>query len=247
MKIFKCEHCLKELSSKSSLNNHIRNAKYCIEKRTGEIFEIIIFKCDHCSKEFSSKQILLSHIPKCLCKIKNEYEEKLKQKTVECEEKLKQKTVEYEEKLKQKTVEYEEKLSFFKKELKDSQKHIQEILLKAVSRPTTVSNVSNKTNINYIQNMQSLTDEHFTDNVQHLTLEHIKKGAEGYAEYALDYPLKDRMMCSDYSRRKVKFKDDDGNIVVDPEMTVLTKKFFNSIKDKNKEIIFKCTDELKED
>ena len=28
----------------------------------------------------------------------------------------------------------------------------------------------------------------------------------------LDYPLKDKMICVDYSRRKVKFKDKDGNI-----------------------------------
>ena len=74
--------------------------------------------------------------------------------------------------------------------------------------------------------MQPVTDEILYDNVQHLTIDHIKKGAEGYAEYALEYPLKDKLLCSDFSRRKVKFKDKDGNIITDPEMTNLARKFF---------------------
>jgi hypothetical protein len=94
--------------------------------------------------------------------------------------------------------------------------------------------------------MQPVTDECLIDNAKHLTIEHIKKGPEGYAEFALEYPLKDRMLCSDYSRRKVKFKDKDGNLITDPEMTTLAKKFFSSIKDKNKELICRCANELKE-
>jgi hypothetical protein len=78
--------------------------------------------------------------------------------------------------------------------------------------------------------MKLVTEEHFIDNVQHLTIDHSKKGPEGYAEFALEYPLKDRLLCSDYSRRKLKFKDKDGNLITDPEMTTLAKKFFNSIK-----------------
>jgi hypothetical protein len=72
------------------------------------------------------------------------------------------------------------------------------------------------------------------------------KGPEGYAQYALEFPLKDRMMCVDYARRKVKFKDKDGNVITDPEMANLATKFFNSIKDKNKELIIECSNKLKE-
>ena len=72
------------------------------------------------------------------------------------------------------------------------------------------------------------------------------KGPEGYAQYALEYPLKDKMICVDYSRRKVKFKDKDGNVITDPEMANLATKFFNSIKDKNKELIIECSNKLKE-
>mgnify|MGYP000539356318 CR=1 FL=1 len=96
------------------------------------------------------------------------------------------------------------------------------------------------------RSLQPLTDQHLTDNVQHLTIDHILKGPEGYAQYALEYPLKDRMICVDYARRKVKFKDTDGNVITDPEMSNLATKFFNSIKDKNKKLIIECSDKLKE-
>lgn len=62
---------------------------------------------------------------------------------------------------------------------------------------------------------------------------------------ALEYPLKDKIVCVDYFRRKVKFKDHDGNIITDPEMNSISKKFL-SIKDKNRELIVKNTDKLKE-
>lgn len=120
---------------------------------------------------------------------------------------------------------------------------MQEIALKDISRSTT----TNKTQINnYIQNMQPVTNEHLIDNVQYLTIDHIKKGPEGYTQYALEYPLKDRLLCVDYARRKVKFKDKEGKVITDPEMTNLATKFFSSIKEKNKELICKSANELKE-
>lgn len=77
-----------------------------------------------------------------------------------------------------------------------------------------------------------MTDEHLLDSVPNLTIDHIIKGPEGYAEYALEYPLKDRVLCSDYSRRKVKFKDKDGKVITDPEMTTLIRRYANEAKEK---------------
>jgi hypothetical protein len=229
MSKYVCKYCFKELASKSSLNNHVSNAQYCINNRIDiNKDEIKIFKCDDCNKNFTSKQSLILHIAKCVYKIKNVYEEKSSITNSQ----------------------YEEKISYLQEELvkkdvviHELQDKLENVAIKAVSRHT----VSNKTQINnYIQSMKPVTDENFLNNVQHLTIDHIKKGPEGYAEYALEYPLKDRMLCSDYSRRKIKFKDNDGNIITDPEMTTLAKKFFNSIREKNKELICKSANELKE-
>lgn len=80
--------------------------------------------------------------------------------------------------------------------------------------------------------MQPITPENMAEHTGNLTLQHIQKGAHGYAEYALQYPLKDRVACVDYSRRKMKFKDINGDLITDPEMNKLAPMFFNSIKEK---------------
>lgn len=218
----KCPHCDNTFSSLSSLNNHIKTARYCISKRNTNSQQI--FTCSKCDKTFTSKRWLKSHENKCGEDIND-----IKKKNIE---------------LTNHNIILTGLLEEHKKTIQQLQKQMHVVAIKAVSRSTTTNN---KTQINnYIQNMQPVTEEHLIDNAQHLTIEHIKKGAEGYAEYALEYPLKDRMLCSDYSRRKVKFKDKDGNMITDPEMTTLAKKFFNSIKEKNKELICSCSNELKE-
>jgi len=154
------------------------------------------------------------------------------------------------EKYKHDNEKYKQEISYLKEQLVEKNAHIRElegklenIALKAVSRSTTTKNTQIN---NYIQNLQPVTDEYLRDNARHLSIDHILKGPEGYAEYALEYPLKDRLICVDYSRRKVKFKNKDGNIITDPEMNNLATKFFNSIKDKNKELILEYGEQLKE-
>ena len=48
--------------------------------------------------------------------------------------------------------------------------------------------------------------------------------------------MNNRVVCVDYSRRKVKYK---GNVITDPEMAKLTKKMFESINYRNKDLIMK--------
>ena len=104
--------------------------------------------------------------------------------------------------------------------------------------PTTINNNSNNQRINNIvNNLQPITDAHLVEQSQYLTLDHINNGVEGYVKYALEYPFKDRIVCVDYSRKKIKYKDQDENIVDDPEMVKLSHKFFKAIEGKNTEII----------
>jgi dsDNA-binding SOS-regulon protein len=128
-----------------------------------------------------------------------------------------------------------------KEENNNLKDRLENIAIKAATKSTT----TNKNNT-YIQNLLPVTDQHFLDNLPNLTIEHIKKGAEGYAQYALEYPLKDRVACVDYSRRKVKYKDHDGNVITDPEMSNLTQKFFKSIQDRNKDLFRECAIEFRQ-
>ena len=90
--------------------------------------------------------------------------------------------------------------------------------------------------------MEPMTSENLLEHTGNLTLEHVQKGASGYAEYALEYPFKDRVACVDYSRRKIKFKDSDGHLVTDPEMVKLAPMFFDSIKDKSSQLVYSQND-----
>jgi hypothetical protein len=225
-----CKYCKNNFTTKTSLNNHQKTAKYCMSLRNIKIEQS--YKCDGCGKIFSRNYHLSRHEQKCRS---NDRLYQLEQEV----EKQKQECKEYKIQVQEK----DKLLSKYEITIRDLQDKLENVAIKAVSRPV----MSNKTQINnYIQQMQPVTDELLKDSVKHLTIDHIKKGAEGYAEYALEYPLKDRMLCSDYSRRKVKFKDNEGNVITDPEMSVLARKFFNSIKDKNKELICKSANELKE-
>ena len=225
---FECKYCNKKLSSQSSLNVHLKRAKYCINKRPGKnrSGKNTNFECDRCHKKYTSKQNLNIHMENCLTK-----ENYIKEINI------------LNKKLEEKDIQLIEQKEQYETKIQHLQDKLENIAIKAVSRP--VSTTKN-TQINYIQQLQPVTEEHLVSNVSHLTIDHIIKGPEGYAEYALNYPLKDRMICSDYSRRKVKFKDKDGNLITDPEMTTLTKKFFESIHEKNKELICKYANELKD-
>ena len=218
-----CKFCKNKFSTKPNLIHHQKTARYCLKLRDDNKK---YYLCKFCRKEYTSNFRLSAHLVKC---VENSTE------LIELRDELKL--------VKNDNKNLAKQLEDHQKTIQQLQNKLENVAIKAVSRPTT----SNKTQINnYIQNMKPVTEELLLDNVHHLTIDHIKKGPEGYAEYALEYPLKDSMVCSDYSRRKVKFKDKDGNVITDPEMTTLARKFFNSIKVKNKELICKSANELKE-
>ena len=196
-----------------------------------------MFTCKYCEKTLSTKQNLNVHMNNCT-----------KYNQILCAEKYKEENKIVVNDYKQELKIANDKIFFLQEELQKKEIKIQQlqdklenIAIKAVQRPTTTN--MNKTQINnYIQKIDPLSLEHMLEQSSNLTLEHIQKGASGYAEYALEYPLKGRIACVDYSRRKMKFKDKEGNLITDPEMVKLAPMFFNSIKDKSSEIVYSQND-----
>jgi hypothetical protein len=222
-----CQYCKNQFTTKTSLNNHQRTAKYCLKLRT--VVNESLYKCDGCDKTFSRSYHLQRHSQNCRSN------EKIYQLETELL-RTKNDNELYCQKLQQK----EEQLTEQKQTIKELHDKLTNIALKAVSRPTTL----NKTQVNnFIQNMQPISSHHLLEQSSNLTLEHIQKGASGYAEYALEYPLKERVACVDYSRRKLKFKDNNGNLITDPEMLKLAPMFFDSIKHKSSEIVYDLNNE----
>jgi hypothetical protein len=213
-----CDFCNNVFSNQANLNNHKKNAKYCllIQGKSKECK----FNCNGCSKTFSRQCELSRHTDTCNKNIEYKYKEKI----IELQEQLMKQKDEFLEQIKQKDIHI--------KELEDK---LENIAIKAVSKPTTINNNSRINQI--INNLIPITSQHIADNAQFLTLDHIKDGASGYAKYALEYPLKDKVLCVDYARRKIKYKDEEGNLVDDPEMTKLCQKFFTAIESHNNNLL----------
>ena len=196
---------------------HQKTAKYCLEiqgltKKT--------YICQSCDKILSTKNRLLTHYNSC---IKHNQKNNDVSFNIEKLQLL----------IKIQNLEY--LLTTKDKHIEKLEDKLENIAIKAVEKSTTT--IKN-THINYIQQMEPITQEHLVTHAPQLTIEHIKKGASGYAEYALEGPLKDRIACVDYSRRKIKFKDKEGNVITDPEMTKLAPMFFDSIKHKSSQLVY---------
>jgi len=135
-----------------------------------------------------------------------------------------------------------------KRQVEVLQDKLENIALQMARRPTQQNTYNNRTQINnIIQKLDVITDSHLLNQSDNLTIEHLRKGVKGYVEYAMKYPLKNRVLCVDYSRRKIKYKDDDGKTVTDPEMSQLSQKFFESIRDKNRTLAYDCVQRLPDD
>ena len=213
----KCSFCKKIFASKSNLRTHMSTAKYCISSRstsTSETSVKVLFKCQGCDSELSSRQTLDNHKSKCIdfirAKIHDEYS-----KQITGQEKI---------------------ISEMKTHIKELESKLENIALKAVARPTSVVNTTDNRIQQVINNLIPVTDDHLKEQSRFLTLDHIKQGAVGYANFACEHALKDRVACTDLSRRKIKYKNPEGQLVSDPEMMVMSKKLFTAISEKNKEL-----------
>ena len=74
-----CKYCHNKFITKSSLNKHVKYAKYCISKRNIGISTS--FECHGCTKKYTSKYALNIHTESCTDIIIQNYEGKLKELT----------------------------------------------------------------------------------------------------------------------------------------------------------------------
>ena len=104
-------------------------------------------------------------------------------------------------------------------------------LLIAVKRP--VNNTKNIQINNFIQNMDPLRVEDIKESVPMLTLDYHIKGPEGYAEFALEFPFKKKIVCLDVNRNKIKYKNDEGDVIEDRGFRKMMMKLCEEIKDRS--------------
>ena len=114
---YSCEHCQSIFISKYILNKHINTAKYCLKLRGISELE---FKCSDCNKTFSRKHHLSDHIKICVKKDINDNNKKFILQIEDKDRKLEEKDV---------------LIRDLKQQIKDLQDKLENIAIKAVSRP----------------------------------------------------------------------------------------------------------------
>ena len=200
-----CEFCKHTFKSISSLNNHKKTANYCLKIQGIESTKK--FECDNCGTKFNLKSTLDKHLTRC---IYNMPEFK---------------------KLKEENILLKNTIQELRKQLEIQTQNYRELSLTAVKRP--VNNTKNIQINNFIQKMEPLRIEDIEESVPMLTLDHHVKGAEGYAEYALEFPFKDKIVCVDVNRNKIKYKDGEGNVIEDVGFQKMMTKLCESLKDRS--------------
>ena len=236
---FNCIYCKKKYSTKQNLDSHQHNcSNKKIKELNKELTESKEKEIEELKKEKDNEKY--KEIQELIEAKNKEIKELIEEKDKEIKELKKdiKKLSEEKEKDIQKFEEKDKNIEELKNHIKELENKLENIAIKIGSKPTIVNN--NPTNnikyINKIEKLELTTDQYIKDQVNNLTIDHIKKGCVGYAEYAIKHPFKNRIICVDYARRKIKYKDSDGNVITDPEMSKLSSKLFDSIKSRNKDL-----------
>lgn len=185
---------------------------------------MVDYTCQYCNHTFATKVIMLQHQKRtqyCLKiqgKDKNLY-------TCKCQKQYTTKSSLNRHKAKCPTVIAQQKPEMVKlmTMMKELQQQVSQ--LAANQKPQVGSN------------LKPITDKDLSQYLDSLSLDFIERGVKGYADYAGSYPFKDKVICTDRSRKKIKYKDQDG--VLSDDGRALAQRFFQAISQKNSDIINK--------
>ena len=226
----RCEFCNNTFQNISILNHHQKNAKYCLKIQSKEIK--LSFQCQFCTKTLSSKQSLDRHLK--VCSIKNTVRQQvespqniLERYNIKCRE----------------NVEMRQQMIKYQQEIQRLQTKIEEIAMQTKQNIT----INNKINQQVIQ-LNPITDQYLSEQAQNFTISHFKNGLDGISEYAIEYPLKNAITCSDQNRQQFNWRDgDNGNhVICDSKMYHLTRKLGKSLKEKSETLLTEVINEVED-
>ena len=204
-----CEFCKKILNSKSALNVHQKNTKYCLKlqgnSQKGQ------FVCE-CGKDFHNKHHLISH--QDVCRIVNTvYVQELRNRVNTAEQELRNRVNNAE----QENIILSSKLSDAFNTIKDLQDRIEKITLQAINRPT--HQTKNKQIIN-LAPFDLTQDKAKIIFANKYTPEYFLQGMKGLARFVSDHIVKTDTgesiyACYDRSRDVFKYKNEAGEYIND--------------------------------
>ena len=257
-----CEYCKKTLSTLSNLKYHQKTVKYClkIQQRNNEGE----FKCQFCEKSFYTKDHLQNHKKTCkvnkskinedqfnnikeIEKLKTQNtglvldNEKLKTQNtglVLDNEKLKTQNtglVLDNEKLKNNNTRYTLEIECLKKEIDKLNKDHDKMIDKLSVPSNNTTNNNNKNITVFLQNAEPITEEYIIEQAKKLTYDQHVRGINGYIEH-YSAVVKNRVVSTDPSRNKIKYKTLQGHIVKEIGHGMLFVNLCKSVIEKSKEL-----------
>ena len=196
------------------------------------------YTCEYCDNTFGRRSILYKHQRTAQYCLKFQNKDKVFPRCQYCNKELSRNdNVARHEKTCSERVE---------PEAQTPQPNVQEqqtaqLLEMIVQLQKTIANMSERPNVsnnrNMTMNLAPITDEEIQEHLENLTIDFIQEGAKGYANWANSYPFKDRVLCTDKARKKLRYKDSEGEIIDDGGGVKLAKRFFQAIAPRNEEII----------
>ena len=210
-----CYYCKNVLKTKSSLKQHQKSAKYCLQIQGKK--EKISFPCTNCSKVFTLKCSLVRHTKIC-----NGSSESLKETVRSLRESLHISNAKLEDALRR------------EKELMKAYEKLAAI--SANKSTTTNNNTTNTLNLGVFDKTQDdikrIVDEKYNR-------DYLIQGQLGVAKFTHKHVLEGEdkeqapvYLITDKSRGNGKYKISETEVVSDPNMNGLTKRVHPSIKSK---------------
>ena len=199
-----CEYCNKEFKTTSSLNLHIKTAKYCLKIQDEIATKKSINQCNSCLKNFISNNSLSEHLKLCITDL-----------------------FEFNNKINKNSEKFKEQLMVKEEQIKELQKTIERLTLKAIDKHSITNNTTNKI-LNIVTPLDFTSKELIKNTINdNYKLDYIFSGQKGIAKFAFDHLLKDeegnlKYVCTDPSRQIFKYKDESGEVRKDVEAKKLT-------------------------
>lgn len=93
-------------------------------------------------------------------------------------------------------------------------------------------------------NLEPLKMSDVIDCHKSLNLEVIRRGVSGLVDFAYNYVFKNKILCTDFSRKKFVYKDENGDIKTDFYLQCLRIDFFSSILQHSRELVLRSKVEI---
>lgn len=259
MSNLQCQYCLFNFKNETTFKGHLISSKRCLKLRGVKIETKYV--CAGCNNIFMNKVNLHVHEDSCkeyiLIKTKEKYDaiiEEISSQNAEIKINYDKQLETQQQQLELQQRQHESKLigiqTTFEKTIRDLQTQndklidsLRQLASQAIDKPSTTTNVTNNTVKNHFSEKYFL-DTISLDDVKrkcqnYLTEEIFLQGQRGIAKLCTDHIIKTKdnkalMICTDASRKKFKYMDEQGNLKEDHEARAFTEKVSKPIKDVSK-------------